>query len=150
MKLADFINAEGQERIAQAITQAEKHTSGEICVHVTPKCRGDIMKMAEHKFNKLRLYNTLQRNAVLVLIAYESRKFAIIGDQGINKVVPSNFWDSEKNTLLAYLKEGQVVEGLCQIIAQMGNSLKSYFPCQDNDVNEIDNAVTFDEEDDDA
>ena len=95
MPLVDFIPVDGQKRIAQAITEAEKRTSGEICVHVTPRCYFSPIHKAKRKFNKLHLYKTLRRNAVLIFIAYKSQKFAIIGDTGINEVVPDGFWDKE-------------------------------------------------------
>lgn len=147
MTLVDFIPQEGQKRIAEAITQAERHTSGEICVHVTPNCRTDVMKRAMRKFNQLKLYNTKGRNVVLVYIAFKSKKFAILGDYAINKVVPDNFWDLEKETLLQHLKDGRQVEGICEVVKQIGDSLSTYFPAERDDVNEISNEVTFDEDD---
>ena len=104
MALADFIPNEGQRRIADAITAAERHTTGEICVHVTPRCRGDVMKRAARTFNRLHLYTTKRRNAVLIFIAYEARKLAILGDSGINAVVPKGFWNNEVEELTRYLK----------------------------------------------
>ena len=91
MALTDFLSAGEQRRIEQAIEAAERYTSGEICVHVTRRCKADPVKAAERVFNRLGLYRTLRRNAVLVLVAYESRRFAIIGDCGINDAVPSGF-----------------------------------------------------------
>ena len=41
MALTDFLSKDDQTRITDAITMAEKRTSGEICVHITPKCGGD-------------------------------------------------------------------------------------------------------------
>ena len=77
MVLEDFIPLEGQRRIAEAITVAERCTSGEICVHVTPHCRGDVMRRAERVFNGLGLYATRHRNAVLIFVAYDDRRLAI-------------------------------------------------------------------------
>lgn len=149
MKLSDFIPAEGQERIAKAITEAERLTTGEICVHVAHRCRGNVMKRARKVFNKLELYKTLRRNAVLIFIAYDSRKFAILGDVGIDNVVPDNFWDQEKETLAQFLTAGRQVDGICEVIAQVGASLQQYFPGVRDDVNELSNEVTFDTDDDD-
>ena len=92
MALTDFLSKDDQTRITDAITMAEKRTSGEICVHITPKCGGDVMEAAEKKFNKLGLYKTERRNAVIIYVAYKSKKFAILGDEGINNVVPDDYW----------------------------------------------------------
>jgi uncharacterized membrane protein len=149
MALADFIPNEGQRRIADAITAAERHTTGEICVHVTPRCRGNVMKRAVKTFNRLHLYTTKRRNAVLIFIAYDDRKLAILGDTAINEAVPEGFWDGEVEELTNYLKAGRPVDGLCAIIARMGERLSEYFPGERDDENELSNEVTFDDGDDD-
>ena len=150
MALADFIPSEGQRRIADAITAAERHTTGEICVHVTPRCRGNVMKRAVKTFNRLHLYTTKRRNAVLIFIAYEDRKLAILGDTAIHEAVPEGFWDGEVEELTNYLKAGRPVDGLCAIIARMGERLSEYFPGERDDENELSNEVTFDDLDDDV
>lgn len=149
MALADFIPNEGQRRIADAITAAERHTTGEICVHVTPRCRGNVMKRAVKTFNRLHLYTTKRRNAVLIFIAYDDRKLAILGDTAIHEAVPKGFWDGEVEELTNYLKAGRPVDGLCAIIARMGERLSEYFPGERDDENELSNEVTFDDGDDD-
>jgi len=149
MALVDFIPSDGQRRIADAITAAERHTTGEICVHVTPRCRGDVMRRAAKTFNRLHLYTTKRRNAVLIFVAYEDRKFAILGDTGINEMVPRGFWDGEVAELTKYLKAGRPVDGLCEIISRMGERLSQYFPGERDDENELSNEVSFDDLDDD-
>ena len=150
MALADFIPSEGQRRIAAAITAAERHTTGEICVHVTPRCRGNVMKRAARTFDRLHLYSTKRRNAVLIFVAYQDRKFAILGDTGINDVIPEGFWDNEVDELARFLKAGRPVDGLCEIIAHLGERLSQYFPGERDDENELSNEVTFDDLDDDV
>ena len=149
MALADFIPSEGQRRIADAITAAERHTTGEICVHVTPRCRGNVVKHATRAFDRLHLYTTRRRNAVLIFIAYEARKYAILGDTAINDAVPEGFWDGEVEELGRYLKAGRPVDGLCEIIARIGERLSQYFPGERDDENELSNEVSFDALDDD-
>lgn len=145
MALVDFIPTEGQRRIAQAITEAEKRTSGEICVHVTPRCYFSPIGKAKRKFNKLGLYKTLRRNAVLIFIAYKSQKFAIIGDTGINEALPAGFWDQEKDMLAQNLAQGRQVEGLCEVIGRIGERLAKYFPADREDLNELSNEITYED-----
>lgn len=149
MALADFIPSDGQRRIADAITAAERHTTGEICVHVTPRCRGNVVKRATRTFDRLHLYTTKRRNAVLIFIAYEDRKFAILGDTAINDAVPQGFWDGEVEELGRYLKAGRPVDGLCDIIACIGERLSEFFPGERDDENELSNEVSFDDLGDD-
>ena len=143
MQLEDFLNINEQRQVVEAITLAETKTSGEIRVHVTPKCGTNVMKEAIKTFNKLEMYKTLNRNAVLIYVAFESRRFAILGDAGINDVVPHGFWNDEKDTLLYHLKQGDPATGLCRVIESVGEKLKAFFPVDDDDVNELSNEISF-------
>ncbi len=149
MTLADFIPEQGQRLITRAITEAERRTSGELCVHVTPYCRGDVMERARHTFDQLQLYRTEHRNAVLIYVAFVDRRFAILGDRGIDERVPDGFWDDAAALLKRYLKAGLPVDGICRTVALLGEHLAAYFPAQRDDVNELSNDVTFDELPDD-
>ena len=90
MKLDDFISIDDQRRVVDAIGDAEKQTSGEIRVHLTPKCGDDVMKDAIKTFNRLKMYKTRHRNGVLIFMAFESRKFAIQGGRPHHRLVPSD------------------------------------------------------------
>ena len=104
MRLDDFISIPDQGRVVDAIGEAEKMTSGEIRVHITPKCGNDVMKDAAKTFDRLKMYKTRHRNGVLIYVAFESRKFAILGDAGINLI------DASVDGGLSTLKEAAEVD----------------------------------------
>ena len=145
MQLDNFISTPDQGRVVAAIGEAEKMTSGEIRVHLTPQCGDDVMYEAIEAFDRLGMYKTRHRNGVLIFVAFESRKFAILGDSGINEVVSPNYWDEEKEILLEYFKQGDPATGLCAVIARVGAKLKAYFPIEDDDVNELSNEISYEE-----
>ena len=145
MKVKEFIGREGKLQIEQAIKEAELDTSGEIRVHIESKCTSDPLQRAVYIFNYLKMYNTQARNGVLIYVAVESRKFAIIGDAGINKAVPDNFWDSIKEGMGAAFSQGKYVEGLVNAIKVAGESLKQYFPYRNDDINEQPDEISFGE-----
>lgn len=146
MPLIDFLTEAEQKRIVEAIGKAELRTSGEIRVHVEPKCKtADPVKRAVAVFDSLRMYETKERNGVLIYVAYQSRKFAIIGDCGINNRVSDGFWDEEKSTMLKHLSAGNAADGICQVIAQVGESLAEYFPWTPDDVNEQSDEISYSE-----
>lgn len=145
MQLDNFISKPDQGRVVAAIGEAEKMTSGEIRVHITPRCGDDVMRDAIKVFNRLGMYKTRHRNGVLIFVAFERRKLAIIGDSGINEVVSTNYWDEEKDILLEFLKHGDPATGLCAVIARVGAKLKAYFPIEDDDVNELSNEISYEE-----
>ncbi len=145
MKVKEFIGREGKLQIEQTIKEAELDTSGEIRVHIESKCTSDPLQRAVYIFNYLKMYNTQARNGVLIYVAVESRKFAIIGDAGINKAVPDNFWDSIKEGMGAAFSQGKYVEGLANAIKVAGESLKQYFPYRNDDINEQPDEISFGE-----
>lgn len=138
-----FFTPEQQAEILNAVQQAEQNTSGEIRVHIENKCDGDALARSVYLFKKLGMTKTKQRNGVLFYLAVEHRKFAVLGDIGIDAVVPENFWDEVKTIMLNDFKEGHFTEGLTKAIEKAGNSLKKHFPYQSDDVNELPDDVSF-------
>lgn len=132
-----------KEAIQLAIAQAEKNTSGEIRVHIDKNCKEEPLKRAIAVFSQLEMDKTALKNGVLIYIALEDHKLAILGDEGINAVVPTSFWDDERDMMISFFKKGQFTEGLIEGIRMVGEQLKSAFPYQQDDTNELDNEVTF-------
>ena len=91
MKLDEFISPQERTLLVNAIKEAEKMTSGEIRVHIEPNCGKNVIARAIKVFKKLKMNKTALRNGVLIYVAYESKQFSIIGDKGINEVVPEGF-----------------------------------------------------------
>ncbi|WP_439556280.1 TPM domain-containing protein, partial [Dyadobacter sp.] len=120
-----FFTEEQQQLIINAIMSAEKQTSGEVKVHIEKKCPNpDVMERAKEVFLALNLHQTAQRNGVLFYLAYEDRKFAVLGDKGINEKVPADFWETTKHLLRSHFSQGLFLEGLCKGIDEAGFQLK--------------------------
>ncbi len=139
-----LFNEEEQEQIKLAIQAAEFQTSGEIRVFVESRCKEkDVFTRAVQQFHALNMHETNLRNGVLIYLAVDDKKFAIIGDQGINEKVANNFWDSTKECMLSYFVKNEMANGLTQGIAMVGEQLKTYFPYQNNDKNELPDEIAF-------
>jgi len=89
------------------------------------------------------MHKTKHRNGVLVYVATVDRKFAIIGDAGINKVVPADFWDSTKEDMLEHFKLGDLVEGIVTGLQIAGEHLQKFFPHNADDTNELSDDIAF-------
>jgi uncharacterized membrane protein len=89
---------EEQQRIQKAVADAEKNTSGEVRVCMEKTCSDDPLDRAVKYFTQLEMHKTKLRNGVLIYVATVDRKFAIIGDAGINSVVPVIFGIPPKRT----------------------------------------------------
>ncbi|MEX2568704.1 MAG: TPM domain-containing protein [Cyclobacteriaceae bacterium] len=130
--------------ITEAIRNAEKETSGEIQVHIENHCKKNVLDRAAVVFEKLKMNQTKYRNAVLFYLAVEDHKFAILGDAGINKVVPENFWEQIKEEMLIHFKTRAFTEGLRKGIEMSGQQLQQHFPYdQKGDINELPNDISF-------
>ncbi len=139
-----FLTNEQQKVIVEAIKEAELATSGEVKVHIEEECpSGDPLTRASELFNFLALHKTAQRNGVLFYLAYGDRKFAVIGDEGIDKAATSLFWESTKEILRNHFAKEQFAEGLCAGINEAGKQLKKYFPYQSDDKNELSDDISF-------
>ncbi|WP_320168169.1 TPM domain-containing protein [Mangrovibacterium marinum] len=143
MAVADFFSEAEKKQITGAIKTAELNTSGEIRVHVEGRCRGDVLDCAAYWFGKLKMHQTEARNGVLFYLAVSDRKFAILGDAGINAKVPEDFWDTIKEQMLIRFKEGRFADGLSEGILLAGEQLKAHFPYQSDDVNELPDEISF-------
>lgn len=138
-----ILNREEDRRVVEAIKQAERNTSGEIKVHIENRCKGDVEERSLIVFNKLKLNETKLRNGVLIYLAVRDHKFAILGDEGINNVVGQDFWNDVKDLMLSHFKENRFAEGLEQGIQRCGEKLKTYFPYQSDDINEIPDDISY-------
>ncbi len=143
-KLAStFFSKEEKQRIMQAIAEAEKASSGEVRVHIENKCSKDVLDCASQTFALLKMHQTELRNGVLFYLAIQSKKFAILGDIGINQKVPENFWDEIKEEMKSAFLKGDYVGGLEQGILKAGQQLKVHFPYQTDDKNELSDEISF-------
>jgi uncharacterized membrane protein len=139
----DFFSPLEKEEITQAIMNAELDTSGEIRIHVENTFTGDVMDRAALIFKQLGMNKTEQRNGVLIYLAVKNRRFAIIGDSGIHKVVPENYWDNIKAQMLNHFRDGRFADGLIEAITSTGDHLKKHFPRLKNDMNELSDDISF-------
>ena len=141
-KVEDFLSAEEEQEIVEAILKAEKNTSGEIRVHIESHTRLDHFERAKEVFHVLKMDNTKEENGVLLYFAVNDKKFAICGDKGINKVVPANFWESTKDIIQTHFSKGDFKEGIVAGVLKAGIELESHFPWQHGDTNELSNEVS--------
>ena len=132
-----------QELIANAIASAEKATSGEIRIAIDKHCHGSAFERATEYFAELGMDKTAQHNGVLIYLAHEDHKFAIIGDRGIDTVVPDDFWETTQVAMKAHFLSGNIAEGIIAGVSLAGEKLALFFPYQNGDVNELPNDIVY-------
>jgi uncharacterized membrane protein len=133
-----------QKSVIEAIRTAELATSGEIRVHIEQNCsENDVLERAKQVFAELGMHRTELKNGVLFYLAVKDRKFAVLGDQGIDERVPADFWNRIRDLMRGHFANREFAEGLRKGIEQAGQQLKMYFPYQDNDTNELSDDISF-------
>ncbi|MEE4001584.1 TPM domain-containing protein [Tenacibaculum sp. FZY0031] len=138
----DFLTAKEEEEIVQAIREAERNTSGEIRVHIEKTTKGSHYDRALEVFQMLTMFNTQQRNGVLLYIAVDDYKFVIYGDEGINNVVPQNFWETTKEAIQNQFKQGNFKQGIIDGVLKAGKELQTHFPWTTDDEDELSNEIS--------
>ena len=138
-----FFTPSEQQEIISAVKEAELDTSGEIRVHIENRCRKEVLDRAAYLFKHLQMHKTKLRNGVLFYLSVHDHRFAILGDIGINQVVPENFWDEIKDGMQQHFRDGNFVEGLSEGIIKAGKQQKAHFPYQQDDVKELADEISF-------
>lgn len=141
-KIEDFLSPEDEERIVQAILEAEKETSGEIRVHIEKESSIETLDRAMEVFYFLKMDQTKEKNGVLFYVSVQDQKFAVIGDEGIDKVVPDDFWESVKEIVTAEFKKGNYSKGLELGVLEAGKKLQAFFPYSEDDINELPDEIS--------
>lgn len=149
MPAKDFLSEKDEKRIIQAITDAEKFTTGEIRVHIEYRCKKDPLERAKAVFAELEMHKTDARNGVILYIATDDRKVAIFGDEGISEQVEEDYWQDEIDKLIAEFKQGNFAKGIASVVSSIGEKLKRFYPSDGSDPNELDNEITFEDNRDD-
>ncbi len=142
-----LFTSQEQENIASAIADAERATSGEIRIAIEKHCHGSAFERATAYFAQLDMDKTAQHNGVLIYLASTDHKFAIIGDRGINSVVPEDFWETTQVAMKAHFSSGNIAEGIIAGVALAGEKLALFFPYQNGDVNELPNEIIYMDQD---
>lgn len=139
-----LFSSEEKAQITAAIQSAETRTSGEIQVHIENHCKGNVLDRAAEVFETLKMYQTKDRNGVLFYLAVIDHKFAILGDVGINAVVPIDFWEKAKDLMEDHFRKGQFKQGLIAGINQAGDQLGAHFPFEESgNKNELSDEISF-------
>lgn len=141
MKPRDFLNRLNHERITSAIAAAEATTSGEIRVFIDrTNVQEDPLTFAEKKFLQLGMDKTSERNAILILVAPRSQKFAVVGDEGVHKKCGVEFWQKMVADMREHFRQEEFTDAIVEAIERAGELLARYFPRKHDDQNELSDA----------
>ena len=124
----DFFKGLDREGIVEAIRSAEARSYGEIRVHLHHGAVKDAKAEAEKAFLRLGMDKTARGTGCLILVAPESRAFAVVGGSGIHEKVGDAFWLEARDAAQERFTEGKFTEGLVAAVAKLGDALALFFP----------------------
>ena len=144
-KKKPFFTEEQNEKIVNAIRDAEMQTSGEVRIFVENRCKYvDALDRAKQLFDNLEMGRTELRNGVLFYIAIKDRQLAIYADEGIHKAAGPDYWKNSVKDILSVFSKEDVTGGIIASISKIGQALKTYFPYEKEiDKNELPDEIIF-------
>jgi uncharacterized membrane protein len=144
-KAADFFTAKEKEMITAGIKAAELNTSGEVRIFVESRCKFvNAVDRAEEIFAQLNMFQTEQRNAVLIYVALKDKQLAVFGDKGIHEKVGTAFWSEGVKQMIQFFNKENYAEGIASVATQIGDALAFHFPYNKlTDVNELPDDIVF-------
>ena len=143
-----FLSREELKAVAEAITETERHTSGEIRVAIRQKRakreRGSsVEQLTRLEFARLGMIKTEERTGVLLFILVEAREFFILADEHINERVAPKTWDGIAKMMAEKFANAEYRDGLLAAVRSVGEHLASHFPVRSDDKNELPNDVAL-------
>lgn len=144
-KKEDFFTVEEKQQIVDAVQNAERMTSGEVRVFVENRCSYmDAIDRAKEIFTELKMYETDDRNAVLVYVALKDKQLAVFGDEGIHSKLGYEYWNTEVKKMIDNFNKENYAEGIKQVVEDIGEALTQLFPYNnDTDKNELPDDIVF-------
>ena len=136
--------ATAMKAIEQAIARGESLHGGEVRFAVEPALepaallRGlSARERALEVFSQIRLWDTDERNGVLIYLLLADRDIEIVADRGVNAKVGADDWEAICRTMEASLQRGQYGEAVVAGVAAVSRVLAQHFPRRPGDRNEL-------------
>lgn len=132
-----FITDEEEQLLVAAIREQEARTSAEIRVCVTDNVVFRPKRYAWRVFEKNGMRNTRNRNAALIVMMPRVKRIVMLGDSGLDAVVPPEYWESAVAAMVKGMNDHGPLASLLEGLRCLGDTLARHWPPVDGDVNEL-------------
>ena len=130
-----FLSEEDFAAITRAIHAAEAGTTAEIRVHIERRVprrlfrrTPDALTRARHVFTRLGMHRAPERHGVLLYLAIDDRKLAVVGDEGIHGRVGDSHWQGVRDRMVQNLRAGTPRDAILGAIQEFGRALAEHYP----------------------
>ena len=104
----------------------------------------DAIDRAKEIFAELKMYETADRNAVLVYVALKDKQLAVFGDEGIHSKLGNDYWNAEVRKMISKFNKENYADGIKEVVTDIGEALTQHFPYNnDTDKNELPDDIVF-------
>ncbi len=100
-----------------------------------------VERACELEFLAHAVFETRDRTGVVILLSELEHGVAILGDKGIHARVEMKGWDALIQQLIQTIRQGRACDGVCEVVARLGESLMRDAPILPEDTNELSNRV---------
>lgn len=135
--MSDFLTTEEEQRVVDAIRQAEAGTRGEIRVCITYRWVWNPERYARKLFHRFGMQATRERNAALILVFPRRRRFVLFGDEALDAVLAPGLWDSMASAMSERFRRGEKVAALESAVTELGRHLATHWPATGENPNEL-------------
>ncbi|HUR89245.1 MAG TPA: TPM domain-containing protein [Ramlibacter sp.] len=122
-------------RLGQRVAQSEARHTGQIRVYAEASLPTSyVMRDASPRdravamFGKLRVWDTLHNNGVLVYLLLAERAIEVVADRGVTSRVPEAQWQRIVGAMTNEFRTGQYEQGLGRAIDEVTALLVQHFP----------------------
>jgi uncharacterized membrane protein len=134
------------QAIEAAIAAAETRTSGEVRFVVETALEPNEVwaglgarDRAMHTFSNLHMWNTENRNGVLIYVLLADRNVEIVADRGAVDRIPQADWEGVCRLMEGHFAGGRFAEGAVAGVQAVGGLLARQFPPRERNRDELPN-----------
>jgi putative membrane protein len=110
---------------------------------VMPRSQLDeaVQRRAREEFLEHNVFATRDRSGVLLLLSELEHEVVLLGDAGIHERVQISGWQQHVQHVVSAIRAGRAADGVCEVIAELGQVLAAQFPPRADDRDELPNVV---------
>jgi putative membrane protein len=100
-----------------------------------------VERRAQLEFLERKIYDTRDHTGVLIVLSELEHQVTILGDAGIYAKLKAETFQKYVDTIIAAIRKGRAADGVCEVIAELGQRLREGLPIRPDDRNELPDAV---------